>query len=62
MSLALSLCATLAVVTLAAPGCGSTEESEWRGPPTAEADGAVPIDGFAPYQHSVKEDWGARRC
>jgi hypothetical protein len=52
-----TVCAALAVVSLAAPGCGSSEESEWRGPPTAAADGTVPIVTFGAYQESVEEDW-----
>jgi hypothetical protein len=47
----------LAAVALAAAGCGASEASEWGGPPSAEADGTVPIDGFARYQESVEEDW-----
>ena len=47
----------VALAAFAGGGCGTSAETEWNGPPAAQADGTVAIDAFAAYQSSVEEDW-----
>jgi hypothetical protein len=55
-----ALCAAvLAMLMLAAAGCGDDTEVEvvWGGPPDPGAGGVVSVNGFASFQESVDEHW-----
>lgn len=47
----------VAVLTAFLAACGASDQQEWRGPPAADADGAVSVETFENHRETVDEQW-----